>query len=54
MEYFDKFHYFKLSSFMIQVCRLKSYETYAQEKKKALEEARAKQSKDSLFATNSK
>jgi hypothetical protein len=37
---FDKYHYFKISSFMIQICRLRAYEDHLEAKKKAYEEAK--------------
>lgn len=54
MEYFDKFHYFKLTAFMIQVCRLRAYEEYAIEKKRIYEEEKAKYVQENLFLTGSK
>jgi hypothetical protein len=45
IDEFDKYHYFKLCSFMIQVCRLRSYEELKINKQKAIEQAKSEQSK---------
>ena len=39
IEEFDKYHFFKLSSFMIQVQRMKAYEEHNKEKKDAYDKA---------------
>ena len=39
IEEFDKYHFFKLSSFMIQVQRMKAYEEHTKLKKAAYEKA---------------
>lgn len=41
VEEFDKFHYFKLSRFMIEVCRLKAYDQHKKDKIEALKVAQA-------------
>lgn len=43
-EIFDKFHFFKLSSFMIQIQRMKAYDEHNALKKIAFEKAKAEQS----------
>lgn len=57
-EFFDKYHFFKLSSFMIQIQRMKAYEEHNILKKAAYEKAKQEQGKSagndggkSLFQT---
>ena len=53
IDVFDKFHYFKLSTFMIQVCRLKAIEEHKNlklESLKELQKLREEEEKKAMFS----
>ncbi|CDW80133.1 UNKNOWN [Stylonychia lemnae] len=52
VEEFDKFHYFKLQTFMMQICRLQAYEKHKLDKSikmKEIQQQQAEEDKKNLF-----